>query len=48
MSMEEMFNHCDNDGNGSISEDEFRHLTKLLETPLTKHRISEIFSKIKG
>lgn len=48
MSMEEMFHHIDSDDNGSINDDEFLQLTKLLEQPLTKHRISEIFAQIKG
>lgn len=36
------------DGNGSINESEFHQLSKRLGLNLSKHRIKEIFAKVKG
>ena len=46
----DLFEICDqlDDGSDSISQKEFSILAKRLGTPLTEHRIQEIFSDIKG
>lgn len=36
------------DGNGSVNESEFHQLAKRLGLSLSKHRVKEIFAKVKG